>query len=152
MQLVFEENYAVHFCPVIAAMESPTVAEINAGIDVTELLTKDGVNPGSSNNKVAAGNLATAFDAEIMGSHGANLSMKYFKDNEDDIAWDLFPRLTSGYYVVSPFGPAIAGAPVYVWKVQTGEPTLPSSAANERQTFTSECAVQKSELYAQVAA
>lgn len=144
-RLVFEENYHVYVLPTQPANpDSPTMTEITAGDDITSFIPKDGFNPGVSNNRVSAGDLSTAFDAELMGSHGAQLSVTAFMDDEDGAndAFDTFGvRGFEGAFVVCWRGPAAPGEPAFVWPdVESGSPMLPTTAANERQTFTAEFA------------
>ena len=155
-KLVFEENYHVYWLDTAPAnAAAPTLAEITAGDDITALIPKDGFAPGVSNNRVSAADLSTAFDAEIMGSHGAQLSVTAFMDDTTNTAFDSFGvRGTTGTIVVCWQGEAAATEPCFVWPdVEAGSPTLPTTAANERQTFTAEFAVrQEPEYHAAVAA
>lgn len=150
-RLVFEDNYGVYWATSVAAINAPTGAEIVAAEDITDFIPKDGFNPGASNNTVDVGHLGTAYDATEIGSYGHNLSVTMFKDDEDDDAWDLFPRGARGFLIVSPFSRVPgSGDPVYVWKCAAQEPTLPSTAANTRQSFTVEFAVQDADMRAVV--
>lgn len=152
-RLAFEENYAVMWVPVVAVLAAPTVAELAAGTDVTDFIPKDGFNPGASNNTIDIGHLGTAYDATEIGSYGHSLSVTFFKDDVDDAAWDLFTRGARGHLVVSPFSNApVATDVVYVFKCAAQEPQLPSTAANTRQTFTVEFAVQEATMRGVVSA
>lgn len=149
-KLVFEENYHVYWLDAAPANPAaPTVTELNAGDDITAFIPKDGFAPGVSNNRVAAGDLATSFDAEIMGSHGAQLSITGFMDDDTNTLFDsIGVRGTTGAIVVCWRGAAAASAPAFVWPdVEVGSPTLPNTAANERQTFTAEFAVREEPNY-----
>lgn len=146
-RIVFEEQYRVRFVPTITNKAAPTVAQLTAGTDITSLVAKDGVNFGTSENVVDTSDISTAFDSQTIGSWGASLTLTFFKDDGTDTAWDLFPRGTSGFIVIAPFGfggPAgtktsspIAGDKLYVFPIVAQQPQLSPSAANERQTFTS---------------
>lgn len=144
-RIVFEEKYSVYWLATSPANPAaPTVAELTAGTDVTSYIPKDGFAPGVSNNRVAAGDLSTAFDAEIMGSHGAQLSVTAFMDDTTNTAFDTFGvRGATGAFVAVWDGDgAVIGAKAFVWPyVEAGSPSLPTTAANERQTFTAEFAV-----------
>lgn len=145
-RLVFDDNYTVLWMdtpPADAA--SITQAEVTAATDVTKWITKDGFAPGVTNSRVAAGDLSTTFDAELMGTHGAQLSVTAYLDDVDasNVAYDTFGvRGTTGAFVVAWTGSTAAAAPAFVWPyVEAGSPSLPTTAANERQTFTQEFAV-----------
>jgi hypothetical protein len=144
-RIVFEENYEVYWLDAAPAdPAAPTVAELTAGDDITSYIPKDGFAPGVSNNRVAAGDLSTAFDAEIMGSHGAQLSVTAFLDDTTNTAFDTFGvrGATGAFVAIWDGGGAAAGSKAFVWPyVEAGSPTLPTTAANERQTFTADFAV-----------
>lgn len=153
-RLAFEENYGVRWVPGTAlSMTAPVLAQITAGTDITDFIPKDGLNPGASNNTIDVGHLGTAYDATELGSYGHSLSVTFFKDDIADDAWDLFPRGSRGFLVVSPFvREPVATSKVYIFKCVSQEPQLPSTAANTRQTFTVEFAVQEANMRAVVSA
>lgn len=140
-RIVFEEKYQIHWLPACASIAAPTQAEITAGTEITSFVPKDGVNIGTSNNRVSTADISTKFDSEIMGSYGNSLSLKCFKDDATDTAWDLLLKDAVGFLVIAPYGSTAATEVGYVFPVQCGQPELPTSAANERQTFTSPMAV-----------
>jgi hypothetical protein len=157
-RLAFEENYRLRFVPTITNKAAPTVAQITAGTDITTLVSKDGVQYGTSENKVSTADIATAFDSETIGSWGASLQLTFFKDDVSDTAWDLFVRGLVGFIVIAPYGftganntPAAANK-VYVFPVITQQPQIAPSAANERQTFMSSFAVTSPPEYRAVVA
>ncbi len=138
---VFEEQYKVHFLPACADISAPTQAEITAGTDLSTFVTKDGVQIGTSNQRVSVGDISTTFDGEIMGSWGANLAVSFFKDDTTDTAWTTLPRGTAGFLLIALFGSTAATEPAYVFPIECGQRELPTSAANERQSFTVPMAV-----------
>lgn len=144
-RLVFEENYEVYWGDTAPANPAaPTVAELTAMTNVTPFIPKDGFAPGVSNSRVNAADLSTAFDAEIMGSHGAKLSVTAFMDDAANTAFDTFGvRGATGCFVAIWDGKGkVAASKAFVWPhVEAGSPSLPTTAANERQTFTAEFAV-----------
>jgi hypothetical protein len=145
-RIVFEENYHVYLLDTPPANPAaPTMTEIAAGDDITAFIPKDGFAPGVSNNRVPAGDLSTAFDAEIMGSHGAQLQVTSFMDDQDlgNLTFDAFGvRGFTGAFVACWRGAAATDEPCFVWPyVESGSPMLPTTAANERQSFTAEFAV-----------
>lgn len=157
----FEEFTRVHWVPGeagIANIAAPTVAEINAGTDITCFLTKDGLNPGGSTNKVDSAGLCSRVDSQTVGSVGYDFSLKLFRDNAvgGDDAWDLAVWGSEGYLVVRrgvPYATAFAaGQKVEVYDAQMGEPVPAGSAANANQNFTLGLAIQAVNLKATVAA
>lgn len=146
-RLVFEENYEVYWGDTAPAdPAAPTIAEVTAMTNVTSQIPKDGFAPGVSNNRVPAGDLSTAFDGELMGSWGSQLAVTAFLDKitANNVAFDSFGvRGATGCFLVIWDGNGnAAGSKTFCWPyVETGTPSLPTPAANERQTFTAECAV-----------
>lgn len=144
-RIVFEENYQVYWLDAAPANPAaPTVADLTGGTNVTAFIPKDGFAPGVSNNRVAAGDLSTAFDAEIMGSHGAQLSVTAFMDDTTNTAFNTFGvrGATGAFVAIWDGGGPVAGSKAFTWPyVEAGSPSLPTTAANERQTFQAEFAV-----------
>lgn len=140
-RVVFEEQYKIHFLPAVASIAAPTQAEITAGTDLTAFVPKDGVQIGTSNQRVKTDDISTTFDSEIMGSWGSNLAIKFFKDDAADTAWTTLPRGTTGFIVIAPYGSTAATEVGFVFPIECGQRELPTSAANERQSFTVPMAV-----------
>lgn len=152
----FEEFTRVWLVPSIANIAAPTVAEINAGVDVTCFLTKDGLNPGGSTNKVDQGSLCSHVDGETIGTVKYDMTLKGYRDAAGDTFWDLVDWAEATSVVVRrgvAFATAVAAAQkVEVYKGQTGEPVPMASAANANQTFEVSVAVASANLKAVVAA
>lgn len=148
-RVIFEENYKVRYLPAVSNKAAPTLLEWNAGTELTTFVTKDGVNQGVTNNRVNANDIATSFDAELMGSQGVQLSLTFFLDSGTDTPrTTLMTYRTTGFIGIAPFGysgsggtaPAV-GDKVHIYPMQTGNPNFPASAANEAQKWTCEMAV-----------
>lgn len=148
----FDARMGVWFAPTVADISAPTTTEIGNGTDLTAFTSKAGVTFGVDNQTIDIGDLSTTFNAEIMGNHGASLSLELFRDDATDTAWDTLPQGTNGYIIVQPFSQTAAvGESAMVFQVETGEREPNASAANEAQKFTSESAVQAIDLDATVA-
>ena len=152
----FEEYTRVSWVPTIADISAPTAAELDAGTVLTCHLTKDGLNPGGSTNMVDSGALCSRVDSQVVGSVGYQATLKMFRYNDDDTAWDLVNWGDTGYLVVRR-GIAYdfawtAGQKVEVYEGQFGEPIPASSAANTLQTFEVSLAVEDADLKATIAA
>lgn len=156
----FEEHSRVHWVPGesgIGNMDAPTVAEINAGTDLTCYITKDGLNPGGNQNKVESAGLCTAIDGQVGGSVSFDFSLKLFRDNAPggDDAWDLAVRGSQGYIVVRQ-GPTYetafaVGQKVEVYKAEMLEPITTPSAANTVVSFMLGFAIADKQAKATVA-
>lgn len=145
---VYEGVFRIFWVPSgggIANASAPTVAEITAGTEVTDYVPKDGWRPNVRNNRVDNTSLSTTFDAEQMGSHGAQLSVTFKRDFPDEAAWDLFKtRGASGHLVALPLkgsGAVAAADAAEVWPVEAGAPVPQNTAANQQQRFSVDFAV-----------
>lgn len=148
----FDGVMGVWFATTVADITAPTTTEIGNGTDLTAFTSKAGVTFGIDNQRIDIGDLSTTFNAEIMGNHGAQVSLELFRDDTTDTAWDTLPQGTNGYLIVQPFNQtATVGEEAMVFQVESGEREPNASAANEAQKFTSEFAVQAIELDAVVA-
>jgi hypothetical protein len=47
---------------------------------------------------------ASLFETSISGTVSATFTAEFYRDDEDDLAWDTLPRATNGFFVVSRFG------------------------------------------------
>lgn len=157
----FEEHTTVIWVPGddgVANIEAPTLAEIAAGSDVTCFITRDGLNPGGTNNKVDGAGLCTRIDGQTVGTVGYDFTLRMFRDNASggDDAWDLANWGDLGFLVVRRgvmYGDVFAaGQAVEVYEAQMGEPIPASSAQNTSQAFELGLAIANAELKAVVAA
>lgn len=83
----------------IANMASPDVAELAALTDLSDYLTKDGFSTGETGNRAPASGAAEKYNLDLSGSINMQVSMSFFRDDEDDDAWDAFERGDSVYVV-----------------------------------------------------
>lgn len=156
---VYEKYTRVVFATTLASKSAPTVANLNAGTDITSFLTKDGLSTPQNQNMVDSSTLAETFDSQLPGSWGGAIELTCFRDNGsgDDDAWDLFVYGTNGFLVVRRgilISTAFAASQkVEVYPVQHHQPIMQPSAANEEQRFKVTLAVTgEPELKATVAA
>jgi hypothetical protein len=138
------ESMKVHWCPTVASLAAPTVANITAGTDLTPFTPVSGVNIAATQNRASLAMLGQAFITEGMGTHSKSVTMTFtrHKTAAADLAWVLFTYKLAGHLVVGRFGALIAAARAEVYQVECGEPGMAPSAENEIQTFTVEMAVQ----------
>jgi hypothetical protein len=136
---VSEGKTNVYWCTAIASKTAPTVAEITAGTAIVGFTTKDGIQVNINGNKVDSATLAETFDAQVVGSWGADVSLKLFRDNTADTAWNLAVYGANGFLVIDRFRnsgtlPSV-GNKVEVWPAQMGQPAPGNTATNEVMTF-----------------
>jgi hypothetical protein len=145
-RLIPNENTEVYFLLTIAEDSlAPTVAEIEGGVRLTDfILTLDGSTTG---NTVPTPTFASLFETSISGTVSATFTAEFYRDDEDDLAWDTLPRATNGFFVVSRFGfSGIEGAPaagdeVEVWPVRLTARSAMALTNNEVQRFGIEAAI-----------
>jgi hypothetical protein len=142
---VYEGRTNVYWVVSIANKNAPTVAEITAGTNLTNFVTKDGVAVNITTNNVDNATIAETFDAESVGSWGSGLEITMFRDNSVDTAWNLCVYGTTGFVVIDRFRasgtlPSI-GNKVEVYPAQMHTPAMQNSAANTNKRFVEKFAV-----------
>ena len=144
-RLIPNENTWVGFAATVASKAAPTVANITAAVDVTPLLIS--LNASSRGNTVPTPSLDTLFETSISGTVQATFDADFYRDDDDDLAWETLPRATEGFFIISRFGGSgtdqkpIAGDTVEVWPVSVTSRTMANMSNNTVQTFTVSCAV-----------
>lgn len=145
-RIVFDGNYHVYWLAASPANPAaPTVAEINAGVELTRLIPKDGFNPGVTNNRVTGGDLSTKFVDESMGTWSSALEITAYRDNvvANDTAYTTLSDFATGAIVVCPFAAKATGVKAMVWPdVECGVRIPMQTAENARQKFSSHLAVR----------
>jgi len=124
----------------IANIAAPTVAELNAGTQITNFITKDGLTVPANQNNVPNASLAETFDSEVPGSFGGAITMTGMRDNATDTFWDLVVYNTVTHLVVRR-GVATATAwtiaqKVEVYPITWHEPIPNQTASNEQGRFS----------------
>jgi hypothetical protein len=145
-RVIPNEVTQVVFVPVVADEDLvPTVTEIEAGTELTsELVTLDASTTG---NTVPTPSFASLFETSISGTVSATFTAEFYRDDEDDVAWDALPRATRGYFVIARFGfSGTDGAPdagdeVEVWPILITARSALSLTNNEVQRFGIEASV-----------
>lgn len=129
----------------IASISAPTAAEITAATDLTPFVIS--LNASSRGNTVPTPSFDTLFETTTTGTSAATFDADFYRDDEDDDAWELLPRGTRGFFIISRFGGAgadqkpIAADIVEVWPVSVTSRTMANMSNNTVQTFTVSCAV-----------
>lgn len=100
------------FVPSIANKNAPTVAEINAGIDLTPYMRRDGANRPRSANTVDIADLASPFNKTAGSTYGGDVMEIPFNQDQanpstvDPIRAVLspLPSSSTGFIVARDFG------------------------------------------------
>lgn len=140
----------------LSSVSTPTAIQLTAGTDITEVMTKDGLNISLSQNNVANSSLAEQFDSQLVGSWGGDPSLTFKRRNTTDLAWDLFEWGAVGFLVVRRgvlYTTAWAAAQdVEVYPAQAHEPIPNNTASNAQATATVKLAITaQPDLHAVVA-
>lgn len=135
----------LRYVPSIANKAAPTVAEINAGVNLTPWLLRDGLDTPQGGSTIDVAGVESRYNATQSGSYGGDpISATFFRDtvSGSDTAWATLPRGTAGYFVIGRFGlgPA-AGDRVEVWEINVISRAMVAIADNESQRFVASCAV-----------
>lgn len=141
--LLGDGNVKVTFCLTIANISAPTAAELNAGVDLQEWITKDGL--GISPEQAAVDNtaLASRDETEDAGSvkYGIELTVKRKEDEVNDTGWDTLTDRQLGYLAVrrnlAHETAWAAGQHGEMYPVRCGRPNMQPPELNAAQKFVS---------------
>jgi hypothetical protein len=103
----------VWFVTTIADPATPTDDEINAGVDLTPFLTRDGFDAPQTVAQIDASDASTRRNKNIPGNIDAGVvTLRCYRDSVsgDDDAWTALAADTAGYIVERPFGGSTAAA------------------------------------------
>jgi len=137
-RLTFDGNWRVFVVDTVVDIAAPTVAEIDAGTEITSFIPKNGLAVSNAPNMVDTGDLSTQYDSEVMGTYKVNASLTILLDDTTDTASDEFQTHGSAsHLVILPYkgtGDVAAADVVHVLPMETGKAVPNGTAANERQT------------------
>ena len=125
--IIVDAKVKVALVDTIASISAPTVAELNAGTDITDQLTADGLvgfQPDTA--EVDTTSLASDFDTKKPGRSQYSGTMLRFKKQDSDTVYDTYVKNTSTHVVIRRDGSAQSDAwaasdEVEVYPVTTGE-------------------------------
>jgi len=147
-RVIPNENTWIGFSPSPPANPSaPTAVEIGGATNITCLCST--INASAQGNAIPTPDLCSLFEKSIVGTSTATFTADFYRDDEDDQAWDLFPRGTRGVVYISRFGgqgtdhQPVAADKVEVWPVEVTSRTAGPLSSNTPQTFTITCAVNE---------
>lgn len=147
-RIIPNEETKVRFLTTLAsATLVPTIAEVNAGVDLTSFVMS--INASTRGNVVQTPSFDTRFETSIAGTVTSTFEADMYRDDTADTAWTTLPRNTQGYFVILRFGGtgtngAIAASnKVEVWPVFVVARTATNLTSNTTQTFQVQCSVYK---------
>jgi len=129
----------------ITNINSPTAAQIAAAVDLTPYVIS--LNASSRGNTVPTPSFDSLFETSTAGTSAATFDADFYRDDEDDEAWETLPRGTRGFFIISRFGGTgaenlpVATDKVEVWPVMITSRTMANMSSNTVLTFTVSCSV-----------
>ena len=146
-RIIPNENTWIGFIPEgTVTNQAPTVAQIAGAVDLTGYCIS--LNASSRGNTVPTPAFDSLFETSTAGTSAATFDADFYRDDEDDEAWNTLPRGTRGTFVISRFGHVgagsnlpIAGDEVEVWTVMITSRTMANMSSNTVLTFTASCSV-----------
>jgi len=141
--LLGDGNVKVTFCLTLSSVSNPPADECNAGVDLQEVLTKDGLDISPEQAAVDNTNLASRDETEDAGSvkYSLELTVKIQEEEADDVGTTTLVDRQKGFLVVRRNRPHEedyeAGDPVEVYPVRCGRPNMQPPELNAAQRFTS---------------
>lgn len=109
-------NTRAFWVTTISNTSAPTVAEINAGFELTGYLRGDGITTPQSGSTIDVSSMDSRFNKTAPGTFGGDPnSLKLYRDSVSgtDLAYTTLARDTAGYLVIRegvPFSTAIAAS------------------------------------------
>ena len=142
-RLIPNEKTWVGFANTVADKSAPTTANITAAVDLTGFLVS--LNASSRGNVVPTPSLDTLFETSISGTVQATFDADFYRDDDNDLAWDTLPRATEGFFIIQRVGgdgdaPKV-GDLVEVWPVIVTSRTNANMTSNTVMSFTVSCSV-----------
>ena len=144
-RIIPNENTWIGFTPAAITDQAPTAAQIAAAIDLTGYCIS--LNASSRGNTVPTPSFDSLFETSTAGTSAATFDADFYRDDDDDAAWEALPRGTRGTFVIARFGGSgadnlpIAGDEVEVWTVMITSRTMANMSSNTVLTFTASCSV-----------
>ena len=146
-RIIPNENTWIGFAPDagIADIESPKASEIAAAQDLTGWCIS--LNASSRGNTVPTPAFDSLFETSTAGTSAATFDADFYRDDEDDTAWETLPRGQRGFFIIARFGGKgadnlpIAADEVEIWPVMVTSRTMANMSSNTVLTFTASCSV-----------
>jgi len=145
-RIIPNENTWIGFTTAdVANIASPTAAEIAAATNLTPFCIS--LNASARGNTVPTPSFDSLFETSTAGTSAATFDADFYRDDEDDTAWETLPRGTRGTFFIARFGGSgtdnmpISGDDLEVWTVMVTSRTMANMTSNTVLTFTASCSV-----------
>ncbi len=98
----------VHVVDTISSESAPTMAEINAGTEITPFITPAGIDTPEEGTDADSSDLSSARDKSVPATIGGTITAELYRDDgtggTSDDAWTALPRNTDTHLVIARFG------------------------------------------------
>lgn len=135
----------IGFAANVANVKAPTATEVSAATNLTPFTIS--VTASTQGNTIPTPTLDSLFETSVPGVAQGQFSADFYRDDVTDVAWNLLPRNTKGYMLISRFGgtganymPVINNA-IEVWPVIITSRASSALTSNQAQTFSVTAAV-----------
>lgn len=101
--VIIDGRVRVSWLTACANIAAPTVAELNAGTNLTAYILPDGLDIGMTTGKVNVGNVGSTFTLEAIGRRNPTVSLTCHHDatsGSTDPAWNLLVYRATGFLAV----------------------------------------------------
>ncbi|MFB7739569.1 hypothetical protein ACFC08_35520 [Streptomyces sp. NPDC056112] len=149
---------AIVIAPTVVNPKAPTIAEIAAGVNISDWVTRDGLKTPSSGNTIDASDIGSRFNKTAPGTYGGDaLEITAHRDSKktNDKAWTTLEPDTSAFAIVARSGlgqdtttglgtkegPAIASDRVEVFPITVISRAMNDTGDNETSKFTASLAI-----------
>jgi hypothetical protein len=150
-RIIPNENTWIGYLPgttPIVDIQAPKVADITAAVDLTGHCIS--LNASARGNTVPTPSFDSLFETSTAGTSAATFDADFYRDDEDDLAWETLERGERGHFLISRFGGSgttsnvpMVGDDIEVWPVMITSRTMANMSSNTVLTFTASCAVME---------
>ena len=145
-RIIPNENTWIGFSiATIPDISKPTTSQVAAAIDLTGYCIS--LNASARGNTVPTPSFDSLFETSTAGTSAATFDADFYRDDEDDLAWETLPRGTRGTFFIARFGGSgannlpVSGDELEVWTVMITSRTMANMSSNTVLTFTASCSV-----------
>lgn len=145
-RIIPNENTWIGFIPDGTVVDQkPTASQVAGAVELTGYCIS--LNASSRGNTVPTPAFDSLFETSTAGTSAATFDADFYRDDEDDTAWETLPRSQRGTFIIARYGGKgannlpIAADEVEVWTVMVTSRTMANMSSNTVLTFTASCSV-----------
>lgn len=142
-RVIANNKTRIYFGTVADVQAGATPTEISEAVELTGYLTS--FDNSTTGNEVDTPDFANEFETSIPGTYSASVTAEFYRDDDDDLAWETLPRGAQGAFIIHRFG-TDDGLPEEIYPVRVTSRSPVALANNESQRFTIDAAVYEPPL------